>query len=267
MASSTQGFPWGRVPYGMRWSPSGRYLSFELVWAVAPPEGARLQWGEGLHEAYQHKAFAAGTSVYDTETGRRFDVRENRFDPSQFWLSGLWAHVGWPQAVGDDGTVAKVSVNNQLDIAPLGARVATVAGLPGGAGDDDHSVGLFDDRGRVIVETRAPSSHLLAVDLRTGARERLELPLTSVHVDLLGWIGRDHAMAQVRQGSEQNLIVFDLSDAEVETNLAAPFDDEGTDSTFSFATDFATVGRPATDFTASSGDDDSLRCCGAATGR
>jgi hypothetical protein len=252
-AVDNQDFPWGRVPYGIRWSPNGRYLSFELVWAAAPAEGqAVAHWGQGLQGAYRHKAFAAGTSVYDTATRRRFDVRESRYAQSDFWLSGLWAVDGWPQMVGDDGTVAKVSVNNALDVASLGGRVVTERVLPGGPADDDHTVGLFDGRGRALVETRSPSSHLLAVDLRTGAVERLTLPLSAVHVDLLGWIGRHHVMAQVRQGSEQNLVVLDLSDAEVETNLAAPFDDEGTDSTFSFATDFATVRHPTTDFTEAS---------------
>jgi len=265
VAISNQDFPWGLVPYGMRWSPSGRYLSYELVWAAAPARGQVVEnWGTGLEKAYRQKGFAAGTSVYDTEAGRRFDVRENRFGQSGFWLSGLWAMEGWPQMVGDDGTVAKVSVNNTVDAAPLGGRVLEVGRLPGGPANDDHTVGLFDGRGRAIVETRAPSSHLLAVDLRTGAVERLTLPLTSVHVDLLGWVGRDHAMAQVRQGSEQNLIVFDLSDAEVETDLAAPFDDEGTDSTFSFATDFATVQHPTYDFDGAEAADDDTDSAAAA---
>jgi len=256
-AIDNQDFPWGRVPYGMRWSPNGRYLSFELVWAAAPAQGQVVEhWGRGLEEAYRQKGFAAGTSVYDTARGRRFDIREHRVDSSGFWLSGLWALDGWPQMVGDDGTVAKVSVNNAVDVASLGGRVVTVGPLPGGPADDDHTVGLFDGRGRVIVETRAPSSHLLAVDLGTGAAERLELPLTPVHVDLLGWIGGDLALAQVRQGDEVNLIDFDLSDADVESNLVAPFDDEGMQNTFSFATDFATVRHPATDFSEPSESDE-----------
>ena len=255
-AISGQGVPWGRVPYGMRWSPRGQYLVYEQVWAASPPEGVTVErWGKGLQDAYRRKAFAAGTSVYDTDTGRRFDARENGSDPSGSWLSGIWGMDGWPRMVGDDGTIASVSVNNAVDVASPGGRVVTVAPLPGGPARDDHTVGLFDGPGRAIVETRAPSSHLLAVDLRTGAYERLELPLTPVHVDLVGWIGRDHALAQVRQGTEQNLMVLDLSDAAVETNLVAPFDDEGTDSTFSFATDFATVRHPAAEFTEATDSD------------
>jgi hypothetical protein len=245
-----QDFPWGRVPYGMRWSPNGRYLSFQLVWAATVAEGVTVgNWGHSLREAYHERAFATGTSVYDTETGDRSYVRETRSARPDSWLGSLWALDGWPQMVSDDGTVAKVSVNNGLDVASLGGRVAEVGGLPGGPSDDGHTAGLFDGRGKAIVETRQRSSYLLEVDLRTGTIQRLELPLTPVLVDLVGWIGDDHVLAQVRDGSEQNLIVFDLSDAEVESDLVAPFDDEGTDSTFSFATDFATVRHPATDFT------------------
>jgi hypothetical protein len=248
---ASQDVPWGLVPYGLRWSPSGRYLSFELVWAAvtAPGTGTPVgHWGRELRDAYHRKAYASGTSVYDSETGRRFDVAETRFDSPDFWLSDLWGMESWPQAVADDGTVAKVSPNNAVDVASLGGRATTLAPLPGGPAHDDHAIGLLDDRGRVLVETRSPSSHLLAVNPRTGSSERLELPLTPVLVDLVGWIGTHHVMAQVRDGSEQNLIVLDLSGAEVESNLAAPFDDEGTDSTFSFAVDFATVADPVTDF-------------------
>ena len=155
LAVSNQDIPWGRVPYGMRWSPSGRYLVYEQVWAATPPEGVTVEhWGQGLQDAYRQKAFAAGTSVYDTDAGRRFDARENRFNPSGFWLSGIWGMDGWPRMVGDDGTIANVSVNNAVEVASPGGRVVTVAPLPGGPADDDHTVGLFDGPGRAIVETQ-----------------------------------------------------------------------------------------------------------------
>ena len=220
------------MPYGLRWSDNGRYLAYEQVWAAAPAQGVTIDhWGQGLDQAFDHAVWAAGAAVYDTETGTRRDVYERRWFDREFWLNDSWS--GWPPMVADDGSLAR-------DIDEL---------VPAG-----YTGGLFDGGGRVLVETRAPSSHLLAVDVRTGASERLKLPLTPVHVDLLGWIGRDQVLAQVRQGSEQNLIVFDLSGAEVESNLVAPFDDEGTDSTFSFATDFASVQRPTVDFDAAADD-------------
>ena len=227
-AIDNQGFPWGRVPYGLRWSADGRYLAYEQVWTAAPADGVTVEhWGQGLDEAYRYSEWASGAAVYDTATGTRRDVYERRWFDRDFWLSFEWA--GWPPAVADDGSLAS-------DVDEL---------VPA-----DHTVGVFDGSRRLLLETRTPSSHLLAVDLRSGAREPLELPLSPVHVDLLGWVGRDHALAQVRQGSAQHLIVLDLSDADVETDLAAPFDDEGTESTFSFATDFASVAHPTVDFSA-----------------
>jgi hypothetical protein len=253
-AIRNQGFPWGRVPYGLRWSGDGRHLGYDLVWAASRPEEVDdVPWGVQLSDAYDHARFASGGSVYDTATGRRHDVRQTRFSSKDFWLSSLW-WTGWPKAVGDDGTLWAVGINNTVSTAPAGGRAVDGRDLPGGAvGDSPYTVGLVDGADRLLLETRTPSSHLLAVDLRTGARERLELPLTPVHVDLLGWIGPDHVLAQVRQGTEVDLVTLDLSDTDVESNLAAPFDDEGSESTFSVATGFATPEHPTTDFTEAAG--------------
>ena len=100
----------------------------------------------------------------------------------------------------------------------------------------------------MLLETRAPSSRLLAVDLRSGAVERLRLDLTPVRVDLLGWIDRRHALAQVQKGDEAHLTVLDLSGPDVTSNLAATIEAAGTDSTFSFATDLASTDHPTRDF-------------------
>lgn len=224
-AIDNQDFPWGLVPYGVRWSENGRYLGYEQVWAATPAAGVEVEhWGTRLDQAYRQAVWASGAAVYDTATGTRRDVFDRGEFDVDFWLSFDWS--GWPPMVADDGSLARVP--------------------------DGYGAGLFAGGRRVLLGTRDPSSHLLTVDLRTGARERLELPLVPVQVDLLGWIGRDHVLAQVRQGSEQSLHVFDLSDAKVETNLVAPFDDEATDSTFSFASDFATVRHPTRDFTEAS---------------
>ena len=69
-----------------------------------------------------------------------------------------------------------------------------------------------------------------------------------MRADLLGWIGQGHALAEVRQGDEAHLTVLDLSDPDVESNLAATIDAAGTDSTFSFATDLASVKHPTRNF-------------------
>jgi len=239
-------FQWAVVPYGIRWSPDGRYLVYEQVWNVASSRGvADTLVRAGLQDAYRFAFGSSAPTIHDTVGDTEFFVR-NIGSYLNWWS-------GWPTAVTNSGMMVKGSIGVQF-VRP-GTRGAWWQVLGVGGVEDAYSSGLVDREGRAILETQRPSSHLLSVNLRTGARERLNLPLVPVQVDLLGWIGAGHVLAQVRQGSEQNLIVFDLSDAEVETNLVAPFDDEGTDSTFSFATDFATVRHPASDFSQAAEDD------------
>ena len=248
-AIRNQGFVWGRVPYGLRWSADGRYLGYDLVWAAAHPQGVEdPHWGDDLGDAYDQAMVATGGTVFDTATGIVHDVRESGPDANGFWLSGLW-WTGWPKAVGDDGTLWSADVNNTLSTAPLGGRTADGPPLPGGAvGATPYAPGLVDGSRRVVLTPRSPSSQLLAVDPRSGAIERLRLDLTPVRVDLLGWIDRRHALAQVERGEEAHLTVLDLSGADVESNLAATIETAGTESTFSFATDFATADHPTRDF-------------------
>ena len=242
---NAQDFQWAVVPYGIRWSPDSRYLVFEQVWRVASTAGeADTLMRSGLAGAYSDGFGSSAPTIVDTRGDTDPFVR-NIGSYLNWW-------DGWPSEITSSGTLVKGGT--ELQFVRLGAREATRP-LPGiESVDDSYSTGLVDGNERVFLETRRASSHLPAVDLRTGALERLKLPLSPVQVDLLGWIGRDHALAQVRQGSEQNLIVFDLSGAEVESNLVAPFDDEGTNSTFSFATDFATVDQPTIDFDAAAAD-------------
>ena len=165
----------GRARQGARWSSTG---------------------ATGLDEAYDNANWAAGMSVYDTATGRRYDAEETRLNPtSRFWLSTFWRD-GWPQMVADDGALARVDVNNALALAPLGGRISTVQDLPGGPADDAYTVGLFDGHRRAFVETRAPSQSLLAVDLRTGERQRSGW--TSSRAGSTCWVGRRRSTCSPR---------------------------------------------------------------------
>ena len=219
------------------------------MWAaIATEETSSLDWGDDFADAYDHAFLASGGSVYDTATGARHDVRQTRFGDEQFWLSALW-WTGSPTTVGDDGTLWTVGVNNTVTTAAPGDRYTDGPRLPGGAvGESPYTAGLVEGSRRLLLETRAPSSRLLAVDLRSGAVERLRLDLTPVRVDLLGWIDRRHALAQVQKGDEAHLTVLDLSGPDVTSNLAATIEAAGTDSTFSFATDLASTDRPTRDF-------------------
>ena len=259
LSAQNQGFPWGRVPYGLRWSADGRYLGYDLVWAaVATEETSSLDWGDDLADAYDNAFLASGGSVYDTATGTRHDVRQTRGGDEEFWLSTLW-WTGWPTTVGDDGTLWTVGVNNTVTTAAPGDHYSDGPRLPGGAvGESPYTAGLVEGSRRLLLETRSPSSQLLAVDLRSGAVERLRLDLTPVRVDLLGWIDRRHALARVQKGDEAHLTVLDLSGPDVTSNLAATIDAAGTDSTFSFATGLASTDHPTRDFSATDDDGGSL---------
>ena len=245
---NAQDFQWAVVPYGIRWSPDS-----PLPWSTTrsgawparrvKPTPSRAQ---DIKSAYAGGFGSSAPTIVDTQGDTDFFVR-NIGSYLNWW-------DGWPSGVTSSGTLVKGGT--ELQFVRPGTREA-FRPLPGiRTAVDSYSTGLVDGDERAILENQQRSSSLLAVDLRTGASERLELPLTPVLVDLVGWIGRDHVLAQVRDGSEQNLIVFDLSDTEVQSDLVAPFDDEGTDNTFSFATDFATVRHPTRDFDAGAAADD-----------
>ncbi len=149
---------------------------------VASTAGSRRHPGPalGLRNAYRNPAARPPPRRSSTRPG-----------DTDFFVRNIGSYLnwwnGWPSAITSSGTLVKGGTDVQF--VRLGAREAGRP-LPGvRSADDSYSTGLVDGDERVILETRQrPSSHLLAVDLRTGASERLELPLTPVHVDLVGWI-------------------------------------------------------------------------------
>ncbi len=218
------------VPYGLRWSPGGRFLTYDQVWApVAELRGAYgLGWSN------------SAASVYDTTTGERFGVNES---------GGGLGWTGWPQMVSDTGLVA----TGGIVFAERDTR-RRERDVPG----DFLTSGLFASGGRALVETINPSERLAEVTLRTGMVRLLRLDIEACRVDLLGWLDRDHVLAQVHRATgadtwaeEADLVVLDVSDPTAESSVAAAVDAEGTDSTFSYAVDYATVRHPSRDFTES----------------
>ena len=244
-------FQWATVPYGLRWSPDGRYLTYDQVWSVASTEGEADTLGQrDLQGAYHGAVGYAAPTVVDTRGDTEFFVRN----------LGSYLNWGstWPSTVGDSGVLVDAGLSF---VFPSG--VEHERSLPRVDGEEfPWTVGLVDRQDRVFMETELPSSQLLAVDLPSGAVERLDLDLVPVRADLLGWIGQGHALAEVRQGDEAHLTVLDLSDTDVESNLAATIDAAGTDSTFSFATDLASVKHPTRNF-ATPPDGDSSPVVGA----
>ena len=224
------------------------------MWAAVTTEDVGgLQWGDELADAYDNALLASGGSVYDTATGTRHDVRQTRFGDEEFSAQlpvvDRVAHDGGERRDAVEGRRQQHGHDGRTG-RPLHRRTPP-AGWSGRR--LPYTAGLVEGSRRLLLETRNPSSDLLAVDLRTGTTQRLRLDLTPVRVDLLGWIDRRHALAQVQKGDEAHLTVLDLSGPDVTSNLAATIETAGTDSTFSFATDLASVAHPTRDF---SGTDD-----------
>ncbi len=247
---SANDFQWAVVPYGIRWSPDGRYLTYDQVWVVASTEGEADTLAD-LRGTHRFGSGYSAPTVVDTRGETDFAVR-NLGSYVNWWS-------GWPSSVSDSGVLVRAGLSF---VRPGGREVERT--LPP-IGDDEFpwTVGLVDDHGHVVMETELASNRLLEVDLRSGASHDLELDLVPVHVDLLGWIGRGHALAEVRQGEESHLTVLDLSGTRVESNLAATIESAGTDSTFSFATDLASVAHPTRDFASPADREESAPAAGA----
>ncbi len=212
------GFPYLAVPFGFRWSDGGRFLAYDTVWLDATL---------GLRRAYGFGWYQSVGSVYDTRNRERFGANEDS--------QGIgWTE--WPQMVSPNGLVGA----GGFVFAERDTR-RRVRVLPG----EGWTSGLFASGGRAFLEQAGARPRLAEVTLRTGAVRLLRLD-TGAPVDLLGWIGRDRALA-VAGGAD--LVVLDLADEAVESTVVGRVAAAGTASTFSFATDYATPRNPTRDFT------------------
>ena len=257
-AIDNRGLPVGSVPYGLRWSADGRYLTYEQVWAAAPRRGRTVEhWGSGLDEAYHNAAVGcAAPRSYDTATG---DARRpaRPVEPDRFWLSTFWRYSR-PRLVADDGPSHG---GQQRGRWPAERTHRHRAGLPGGPADDAYTVGLVRRSRQGLRRDPGPEQPPAGGrPPHRRASERLDLDLVPVHVDLLGWIGRRLTRwPRSRQGAEAEpdraRPVRHGRRVEPGRHPSTP---QGTDSTFSFATDFATRRAPdPRTSTESTGDDDS----------
>ena len=142
----------------------------------------------------------------------------------------------------------------------------------------DWAVGRFTPDGhRILLQPDGVGAGLLLVtdsNPRQGAREArygpaISLPLDSTawpdgaRIDVLGWVGPDHALAMVNRGTGPDtwepggdLVLVDISSAAAATAGDTPVDlqivghvEPGDPAgTYSFATDLATVDAPTQDF-------------------
>ena len=190
-------------PTGCAGRADGRYLALRA--GVGGRARSRTSHGRStgadvLVEAYDHAMLGRRRiSVYDTVTGTRRDVRQTRCPRRGVLGSAPSGGSGGRRRSPDDGTLVAGRRQQHGHDGRAGRPLHRRSPASGwSVGDYPYTAGLVEGSRRLLLETRAPSSHLLAVDLRSGAIERLRLDLTPVRVDLLGSDRPRHALAQVQ---------------------------------------------------------------------
>jgi len=223
--------------YGYDWSPDGQYLVFETVMA-------------GNHQYSGVDAATGSFFLFDAET------RPTHCDPiaacrsitafdshlfARVLDSGLW-FGGFVPLSAADWNVGR--------IAPDGRRILV---QPKGVG-----------AGLLLVTDLSPPSYGGPHSYRTTrfTLDSADWP-DGAKIDVLGWIGADHALAMVNRGtapdtaaSVGDLALVNVSSAgdatpehPLDLNVVGTIEAGDHGSIYSFATDFATVEAPTQDFT------------------
>ena len=240
--------------YGYGWSPNGRYLIFETLTKDPADTGPEhLYVGVDTATAsffmYTHEARAA----YCDQTAC---LRMTLVNPDRF----ARVDPGPPYATDIEGAAMV-----------FGGGVLGYFSLPG---DANWSVGRFNPDGRrILLQPDGVGAGLLLVTDIAREATAIPLPLDSAEwpdgarIDVLGWVGPDHALAMMNRGTAADtwepggeLVLVDVSsvtgttvaDTPVDLDVVGEVEPGDPGSTYSFATDFATVDTPTQDFDNSS---------------
>ena len=97
-------FQWATVPYGLRWSPDGRYLTYDQVWSVASTEGRADTLGQrDLAGCLPRRLRLLGPH------GRRHSRRHRVLRAQPRLLPELGST--WPSTVGDSGVLVNAGLS------------------------------------------------------------------------------------------------------------------------------------------------------------
>jgi hypothetical protein len=249
--------------YGYGWSPNGRYLVFEVLF-------------RGLESNHLYAGF--DTAV----PGAKYRVAAHS-PPSHYFLwQGETRFAGSP--CSGTGCTA-VTVANRRDVARVAGSSLLLPGpqraseLPA---DASWAVGRFSPDGRrIVLHPAGVGTGLVLVSLlndRPNPFGELSDPATllsldeadwpdGARIDVLGWVGPDHALAVVNRGTGPDtwepggeLVLVDVSsvhgttadDTPVSLDVVGRIEPGDPAPTYSFASDFATVDAPTQDFDAAS---------------
>lgn len=264
--SITQGRFIDKIPvstYGFGWSPDGRYLVYETL-TEDPADTGPEHWYGGVDTAtattrsflFAHEA-RAFTCAEEAGACRPMTLvnprRLARVDPG-------------PHSNSDVEGPALVFGEIRQNLTNGGP-----APLPG---DADWTVGRFTPDGlRLLLQPEGLGTGLMLVtdrDLHPDHVFRatvLRLDPTDwpgvAKIDVLGWVGPDHALAMVSRGTGPDtwettgkLVLVDVTlvadttaeDAPVDIQVVGHVEAGDPADTYSFATDFATVDAPTQAF-------------------
>jgi hypothetical protein len=263
----------GVATYGYGWSPNGRYLVFETMTKNPDAHNGHLYIGFDATPGARYRSAPQGPRTPFFLYGS--DARL------------LTCAVCKPMTLADPHRVARADPGSVTNTGVEG-RALVFGGVFHGEtrgvgfgvgfdpfplpGDADWNVGRFTPDGRRILlqPDRVGTGLLLVTDSNplSGRHSAIPLPLDSAQwpdgarIDVLGWVGPGHALAMVNRGTGPDswepgseLVLVDVSSAAVTAddtpvNLqvvghVVPGDPA---STYSFATDFATVDAPTQNF-------------------
>jgi len=240
--------------HGYGWSPNGRYLIFETL--DKDPSGP---YGGGPEHLY------VGV---DTATTRFF----------------FFSHEA-RAAYCDPTACLRMTVVNPDLFARVDPGPVPFTGIEGSAlvfsggnfplpGDASWNVGRFTPDGRrILLQPDGVGAGLLLVTDIAREATAIPLPLDSAEwpdgarIDVLGWVGPDHALAMMNRGTAADtwepggeLVLVDVSsvtgttvaDTPIHLDVVGHIEPSDPGSSYSFATDFATVDAPTQDFDNSS---------------
>jgi hypothetical protein len=239
--------------YAYEWSPDGRYLAF-----VA----------RGVHDG----SVRCGYVGLDSSGARAFSPGSER------WSGPFYNPMPCPLVT---------EVGPRLVARVDGSDLVLAGPVPGGygfagptlPGAEDWTVGRFTpDGGRLLLQPHRLGTGLVLVTDRKNRPLSIRDPSDDVvrllrldpakwpdgaHIDVLGWVGPDHALAMVNRGTGPDiwepggqLVLVDLSSVPPTTAGTTPvhldvvgrIESSDPGSTYSFATDLATVDAPTQDF-------------------
>jgi hypothetical protein len=247
--------------YGYDWSPNGRYVGFETVTGQSSEHwyvGVDTSTASFIFFLHEPRLAACEVCKPMTLVDRH---RIARVDPAPLYSDFEGSALVF-------GAVSQNQRTVQSEFTPL----------PAGA---DWTVGRFTPDGRrILLQPDGVGPGLVLVTNRNprpySAPDRYEATSLSLdpaewpdgaEIDVLGWVGSEHALTMVNRGTGSDtsepggeLVLVDIDsvadttadDTPVTVDVVGHIDPGDPATTYSFATDFATVGTPTQDFDAGS---------------